>query len=356
MDRRKQKFLVVGSGYRSEYFGRIAAAYPDIFEAMFLCRSEEKAALIRKHTGAPATVSEKECLAFAPDFVVVAVDAGHIAPVSRLWAERGYPVVMETPAGASEEELDMLWDLQEKEGARLVCCEQYHRHPALLQGAEAVKAGLIGKPLSAYLSLLHDYHGASMLRRMLLTGGEGYTLRGQRSSAEVVETDSRYGAILDGSTSARTRDTVHIVYDSGKSAVYDFSSLQYRTFIRTRHLIVRGDRGEWCDNEILYADENNYPARKTLMGDLPEKYRCLDSQALRDIRRTFRRELAPDTVQDEFAIATILLDMQDYLDGKESPYPLWEALDDAYFSLKLKEAVSAPWEAVRAERTWGSRR
>ena len=36
-------YVIIGSGYRAEYFGRIAASHPSLFRAMFLCRSEEKA-------------------------------------------------------------------------------------------------------------------------------------------------------------------------------------------------------------------------------------------------------------------------------------------------------------------------
>lgn len=36
-------YIIVGSGYRAEFYARIAAAYPQLFRAIFLCRSEEKA-------------------------------------------------------------------------------------------------------------------------------------------------------------------------------------------------------------------------------------------------------------------------------------------------------------------------
>ena len=77
----------------------------------------------------------------------------------------------------------------------------------------------------------------------------------------------------------------------------------------------------------------------------------LDTQSLRDIRRTWQPELQLDTLQDEYAIATILFDMQKYLDGGESPYPLKEALDDALFWLLLQDAVNAPWKEITVPRT-----
>ncbi|MBO5536460.1 MAG: gfo/Idh/MocA family oxidoreductase, partial [Clostridia bacterium] len=71
---------------------------------------------------------------------------------------------------------------------------------------------------------------------------------------------------------------------------------------------------------------------------------------LRDRRRTFTAELAPDTIQDEFAIASILFDMEDYLAGGPSPYPLEEALEDAYFTLLSRQAQDNPFTAVFSER------
>ncbi|MBQ8953103.1 MAG: Gfo/Idh/MocA family oxidoreductase [Clostridia bacterium] len=342
-------YLIVGSGYRSEYYARIAAKYPDLFRAMFLCRSREKAELVQRHTGVAATVSLDEALAFEPDFVVVAVDREHVADVTIEWAERGFPVVAETPVGASLEKLKRIWTLSHEKGARIVSCEQYHRYPVLANGLALVKAGQIGQPVSAYLSLAHDYHGISLIRRMLLAQGEAYELHGLRTRSETLATDSRYGAILDGSLASEERDQVHIAFSSGKTAIYDFASLQYRSFIRSRHLTVRGERGEWSDRIITYADEENCPRRLFLMPEILPAYRQLDTQALRDIRKTWEPELFLDTQQDEFAIASILLDMEAYLKGGASPYPIEEALDDGYFWLLLNEAVKRPWETITAQ-------
>ena len=337
-------YLIVGSGYRSEYFARIAARYPHLFRALFLCRSAEKAEAVSGRTGVPAVCSLGEALAFRPDFAVAAVDREHVADVTEEWTERGYPVLAETPVGSSEEKLKRLWKLHRERGAKIVCCEQYHRYPVLAGGLELVRGGLIGTPVSAYLSLAHDYHGISLIRRMLMAEGESYTLRAVRTENEALATDSRYGAVLDGSRTGETRDTVFLQFSSGKTAVYDFSPLQYRSFIRSRHLTVRGDRGEWSDRVILYADEKNTPRRVYLMPELAPAYRALDTQTLRDGRKAWQPELFLDTAQDELAIASILLDMEAYLQGGPSPYPLEEAMEDACFWLLVNEAVKRPGE------------
>ena len=347
-------YLIVGSGYRSRFFGRIARSHPDLFSAMYLCRSEEKAADLTASTGIPATTREEECLAFHPDFVIIAVDRGHNASVAKTWIEKGFPVMLETPPGENEEQLLELWQLY-KNGAKITVSEQYHRYPWMIRGFQAVADGVIGTPSSAYLSLAHDYHGSSLIRRMLLTSGESYVMRGIKLQTPIVPTDSRYGAVFQTEPVQEERDIVGIQFSSGKYAVYDFSGTQYRTFLRSRHLMVRGDRGEWSDSIIYRLDEDGVPTRDFLMPYIPEKYRCLDTQELRDLRKAWRPEIDMDQVQDEFAIASMLLDMREYIAGGPSPYSFIEALDDAMFWLDLQKAAAAGGEAVSsAQMPWHS--
>ncbi len=192
--------------------------------------------------------------------------------------------------------------------------------------------------------MVHDYHAASILRRMLLVDGESYVLRGERKESPVTDTDSRYGAFYDGREGKEVRDIIHISYESGKTAIYDFASTQYRSYIRSRHLTLRCENGEWNDRLQYYIDEKGNPRRIMLMPDIPEKYRVLDKQSLRDSRRAWQNELVLDTIWDEYAIATILLDMKEYAEGGKSPYPLKEAIDDAVFWLMIREAVKNPWQ------------
>lgn len=342
-------YIIVGSGFRAEYYARIARTYPQQFRALFFCRSEEKAAKMYVETGIHATTSLQVCEDFQADFAVIVVNKENVADVCEEWVNLGYPVVSETPAGSSLEKLYRLWELHERKGACITVCEQYHRYPGLIAGLDAVSEGRIGTPYSAYLSLAHDYHGASLLRRMLLVQGDSFIMHGKRFCSPVVETDSRAGAITDGHSDHKNRDIVSIAFSSGKEAVYDFSGVQYRSFLRSRHIVVRGERGEWNDNLIYYIDEKNQPKREYLMPVIREKYSPLDTQDLRDLRKTWQPELFLDTRQDEYAIATMLFDMRDYLAGGDEVYPLREALDDAYFWLLMEKAVSSPWSEVRSQ-------
>ena len=340
-------YLIVGSGYRAKFYARIAKTYPALFSALFLCRSEEKAALMQYETGVPAVCSTEEAAAFRPDFIVIAVNKTSITDVSIEWVNRGYPVLMETPAGMTREQLLQLWNLSQN-SARIAVAEQYHRYPDMIAGLQAVSEGRIGTPGSAYLSLAHDYHGMSLLRRMLLTEGESYSIRGERTMYPVTETDSRTGPLPGNPVRERARDLVWVSFDSGKKALYDFSGVQYHSFIRSRHVLVRGDRGEWCDAVLYCLDNRGQPVREELRPVIPERYRELDTALLRDARRVPRTGLSMDNLQDEFAMASMLYDMKDFLENGTEVYPLREALEDAYFRILMEEALAEPWKEVRA--------
>lgn len=328
------RYLIVGSGYRAKFYGRIAHEHPAQFEACFLTRSSEKAALMKEETGIDAVVDKEAAIAFQPDAVVIAVNKTAIASVGEEWLKEGYPVILETPAGLTNEELETLWNYY-RQGAKILVAEQYHRMPEIAAGLEVIRQGLIGAPTSAYLSLAHDYHGASLLRRVLSTDGESYTIQAIRSVSSGEETDSRNGPITSGVMNDHTRTQALITYASGKTAVYDFCGLQYHSFIRSRHITVRGEKGEWSDTCLRYVDETHQPATVPLEPLVQEKYRALWSGPL----PSWSPALVLDRTSDEFAIKTMLWDMKEYLTTSREVYPFKEAIEDALFLIKLEESV-----------------
>ena len=68
-------FVVVGSGFRSLFYARIAKRFPQFFTLKYLlCRTEEKAQKLNAEYGIPTTTSQELCMEAKPDFVVVAVN------------------------------------------------------------------------------------------------------------------------------------------------------------------------------------------------------------------------------------------------------------------------------------------
>ena len=87
----KLRFIVVGSGWRSLFYWRIAQALPERFAlCAMLCRTEEKAEKMHREYGVPVSTSAEQCIALHPDLVVVAVNKASIAAVSTEWLARGF--------------------------------------------------------------------------------------------------------------------------------------------------------------------------------------------------------------------------------------------------------------------------
>ena len=103
------------------------------------------------------------------------------------------------------DELKELWRMKMEEDARIQVAEQYFLYPSFAAAAEVVRRGFLGEASMMTLSAVHDYHGASVIRRMLGTGLQNMTIYGKEYPFTLMETDSRDGAITDGRMSERTR-------------------------------------------------------------------------------------------------------------------------------------------------------
>ena len=341
-----QSFIIIGSGWRALFYARIAKRYPEQFQLKYmLCRSREKAEKMAKEYGISTTTSVEECEATAPDFVVVAVSKADLCEETRKWTEKGFPVLCETPAATTVEELKMLWELVQK-GAKIQIAEQYHRYPIMAAGLKAIKEGRLHDPYAVTLSMAHDYHGVSLIRRMLEPHNPMNLkldyLWGEQYSFPVTETDSRYGAITDGSVKSKERKVVTLRFTNGKVAFYDFSGVQYHSFIRARHVNVQGRDGEWNDTQLRYVDEKHMPHLENLTAWLNPDYACLDTEELRQQSSNWQPSVMMEGEQDEYAIATMMYDMRAYIENGKEVYPMAEALEDAYLYLLMQEAVEKP--------------
>lgn len=338
------RFIIVGSGWRSLFYARIAKCYPEVFDLQYmLCRSEEKAEHMNREYGIPTTTSTEVCEQAKPDFVVVAVSKAAIYEETEKWAKKGFPVLCETPAANSEEDLKKLWELVQN-GAKIQIAEQYHRYPILAAGLKAVKEGKLHDPYAVHLSMAHDYHGISLIRRMLQPH-ESMNLKlecmwGEQYTFPITETDSRYGAITDGRVSQADRKVITMKFTNGKMAFYDFSGVQYHSHIRARHVNVQGRDGEWNDTFLRYVDDTHMPQEEKLTAWLNPDYKCLNTEELERLSREWQPFVDMCNAQDEYAIASMMYDMKAYIEEGKEVYPIEESLEDAYLYLLMQEVVN----------------
>lgn len=347
----KIRYAVAGSGWRSLFYWRIAQALPERFELTALyCRTEEKAARMRREYGLPATAREADLAAGKPDFIVSAVSKENMFQTVRLWLERGFPVLSETPAALSEEDLTALWQMQQA-GARVQVAEQYRFYPYYTAVLRLMDSGLLGQPVSAYLSAIHDYHAAGMLRGLLGLGREEFRLTGNTFLVPVTATGTRNEILTSGQVVRKEQRHVLFEYESGRTAVYDFLSDQYHSTIRPRTLRLRGTRGELDGREVCWLNEENLAVNSALelredpaTGEVLEI--CLQGRNL--YTPPFGRCGLPE---DETAIARMLAGMKRYIETGEEIYPLADALEDAYTALLMASPAVMPGAGLGQEKT-----
>lgn len=348
----KIRYAVVGSGWRSLFFWRIAQALPERFELTGLyCRTEEKAARMRREYGLPATAREEDLAESRPDFIVSAVSKEGMYPTVKRWLERGFAVLSETPAALSEEDLKDLWQMQQA-GARVQVAEQYRFYPYYTAVLRLMDSGLLGQPVSAYLSAIHDYHAAGMLRGVLGLGREDFRLTGNTFLVPVTATGTRTEILTEGRVVQKEQRHVLFEYAGGRTAVYDFMSDQYHSTIRPRTLRLRGTRGELDGREVCWLNEANLAVHGRLEIQQDDATgEVLEIRLGDKILYTppFGRCGLPD---DETAIARMLEGMKRYIETGEEIYPLADALEDAYTALLMASPAVTPGSGL-GEKTTG---
>lgn len=383
----KYSFVIVGSGWRSLFYVRIAKALPELFELKaLLCRTQEKADLIAREQGIYTTTSIEECKSLKPDFVVVAVNKTDLAKVAEEWSGYGFTVLMETPAALDEDTLCHLWDLH-KAGRKILVAEQYIFYPeyaSILKLLNCKKGGvlpeteILGSRDFLSCSLAHDYHGASIIRHLLNAGMERFSVTAQIKRFPGADSFNRYKQFTDGRVSEKKRLLGTIEFESGKTCLIDFDEQQYRSSIRGSYFKLQGTYGELMGTGVTHADkeggggialnditlrwldEKFEPNQKNLNieckihsynNDNPNLARAKEITSI-----TFDGEKLYEPYfdqcglcADETAIAKVMEGCGIYNAGGEPFYPLKEALQDAYMGILLTKAAESG-KTVRSQK------
>ena len=322
----KARFVIIGSGWRAAFYVRIAKAFSEQFELLYmLCRTAEKAEKLAKELDIPTTTNIQDCIDAKPDFVVVAVTKTSMTDVALEWLDRGFFVLAETPAALNLETLEKLKNLGEK-GKRLVIAEQYRLYPENTAILSVLEKGLIGEATALNISLAHEYHAASLIRAFLkIPVDMKFSVRAKTYEFPTTETLTRYEHFTDGRTADKKRTVATFEFENGKAAFYDFDSEQYRSPIRKNTLKIQGVRGEIIDHKVYYLDEKNEGREAEI---------SFEETGLTQKAR--EKNLS----QDETAITAMMQKMYDWTQGKgENPYPLEEAIQDSYMAIMMLKSA-----------------
>lgn len=333
------RFAVVGSGWRAEYFFRIARDRPDRFDVCGVAaRRQTEADRVHAEFGLTAFTDAGRIDALDPDFVVVSTPAAANVEMCEHLVERGHAVLLETPAGTDEDQFGRL-DALAAAGARIQVAEQYRYQPLLAARLAVVDSGRLGPITSARVSVAHEYHGVALLRAALGVGVGEFAVHSHVHRSSITRGPDRTGPATVDELVPST-ETVATIDFGGRLGVYDWSDDQYFSWIRGLRFTVRGERGELDDHTVRFLDDGGDPVEQTLHrwdtglnGNLEAPghrgYLLGDHWVYRNPFPTTRWS------DDEIAVATVLEHMAVFVETGEGFYSLEQGVHDARVASRI---------------------
>lgn len=332
------KYGIVGAGWRSEFYLRIAALMPDIFKVSGIyIRNKQKREEFSKKFNAPIFDTLEKLLETDYDFIVSCVNKAGVCNTVRELCSKNIPVLTETPIGTSNREIDAFLG-EIKPDWRIQVAEQFHFMPRNVAIKSVIESGILGEITQVQLSCCHDYHAASLIRFFLGTGNE----MPEASSFTLPDTVTRYNSrcgLLNEPQVVTSEEKFVILRFKDKTALYDFNYEQYFSDIRRSRILIRGTNGEILNNECTYL-KNGHPHSFTLRRNSYGANESLDGFTLVNItaegKVVYENPFKGARLSDEeIAIATCLLNMKKYLETGTPFYSIKDAALDSkiFFSV-----------------------
>ena len=354
------RFGIVGGAWRSGFFLRVAQALPDRFEvAGMMIRNEAKGKELEEAWGVKTYRTLDELLHVNDlRFVVVSVPRSVAPQIITTLTEHGMPVLTETPPAPDVAGLSALHDLSRR-GARIQVAEQYFLQPLHAARLALAHSGKLGTVTQAQVSIAHGYHGVSLLRKFLGLTFEPVRITSHRFTSPLIVGPDRSGPPTEERV---VQSEQHIAYlDFGeKMGVFDFTNdHQYRSWIRSPRLLVRGDRGEINETRVRYLQDYRTPITLDLLrqdagtnGNIEGYYH---KGILAGSEWVYKNPFVPARLlDDEIAVASCLVGMDAYVDGDPDFYSLAEASQDHYISLMIEQALSSNEPVVTTLQSWAN--
>lgn len=353
----KAKFIMIGCGWRSQFYLRAVRALSEELEISAIVMSSEKRAQeVQEETGIFSTANLQEALEKGADFALLCVPRTVMTSWIIKLMELQIPVLCETPPGKDVEELNYLWKAKERLHGRVQVTEQYFLQPYYKGVQNIIDAGTLGTVSNVSMSAIHGYHAISIFRKFLGLGYENCTISGRRFSFPVTKTRDRNGWHQTGEILHVNRDRAELCFENGKTAFLDFDHEQYFSPLRSRTWNIQGERGEIRDTKVCYLDRENRPVTESMHREDDGVYNIdgwshmyISFQGRRIYENPFPGVRLND---DEIAVADVLIHMKKYVETGEEFYPLREGLQDAYLDFSMTKALETGEAVETRKQSW----
>ncbi|GIG28478.1 Gfo/Idh/MocA family protein [Cellulomonas marina] len=351
------RFGLVGSGWRAEFFARVARLFPERYTLIgVVARSAERGAEVERAWGVPTVRTVEELVTGAlpgagaradrPQLVVTATPWPVTPDVVREVVAAGVPVLAETPPAPDVDAMRELWaDVGSTDLVQVA--EHSVFMPQHVARLAAVRAGLLGTVTSVHVSSTHQYHAVALLRRFLGAGRGPAEVRATTHVAPLLDPASRAG--WTGATEPVPATTTLATLDlgEGRLGLYDFTDNQWHNPLRANRLLVRGSHGELVDDRLTRWLDPRTVVTSSLVRRQSGVEQDLDGYDLEHVsldgRVLWRAEHEGGRLaDDDHAVAGLLAATAAWVRGDgPAPYPLAEGLQDHLLGLAIGEAASS---------------
>jgi predicted dehydrogenase len=355
------RFGVVGSGWRTQFFLRLARMAPEHLAVTgVVTRSAERAAEIGAAWDVPMFRALPDLAAATKsDFVVASVPWSVTPQITTDAVALGLHVLAETPPAPDAAGLRQLWQAV---GAsrRVQVAEQYLLMPGHAARLAVLRQGILGDVTSVQVSSTHLYHATSMIRHMLGVGFEPATIIARTFRAPLVNPLSPDGWTQSDEPEELGTTIAMLDFGGSRSGLYDFTDNQWWNPLRARRIVIRGSRGEIVDDTVVRLADATTPVASALTRRQLGIDLNLEGTELAHISfdgRVLYRNPFPGArfSDDDLAVAAILRDTGRWArgDGPE-PYPLAEACQDHLLGLAIEEAAHTGRPVTTQRENWAS--
>ncbi|HET9186737.1 MAG TPA: Gfo/Idh/MocA family oxidoreductase [Acidothermaceae bacterium] len=352
-------FGVVGGGWRTEFFLRLATMAPEHFSVSgVVTRSAEKGAAIEAAWGVPTFRSSSELVrASSPEFVIPAVSWDAAPQAVKDLVALEIPVLVETPPAPDLDGLRDLWSAVGASGLVQVA-EQYLLMPMHAARLALLREGVIGEVTSVQISSTHLYHATSMMRGMLDVGFAPATVSAQVFTAPLVDPLGKDGWTDDSKLHDAATTIATIDFGAGRTGLYDFTDNQWWNPLRARRIVIRGSRGEIVDDAVVRLVDARTPVssvltRRRLGVDLNLEGSDVEHISF-DGRVVWRNAyLGSRFSEDDLAVTALLSQMALWCRGEgPAPYPLAEGCQDHLLGLAIGESARTGAPVTTSVEAW----
>ena len=315
-------FVIIGGGWRAEFYLRIAKAIPEKFHVSAICvRNPGRRQYITEKFNVKALNSIEECLQEPFDFIVNCINKEDISDLSVELADMGYYVLSETPVIKKPEQGHCYEKIQ--------VAEQFHLKGTYQALKKIIGAGVIGDVNHIQLSVAHDYHAMSLLWFLLDDCEKPNLISSHILDDKMLRTHGRIGEFAE-KIEEITHQQIKMYQFKNATAIYDYNIEQYFSPIRKDRILIRGTKGEIENTQVRYLNSDNKAVCcdiKTVMAGLLDGF-YYDKITFEDkILFEFPFKEARLS-EEEIAIAQCLIDMNNYIKTGKELYSYKRAYED----------------------------